>query len=550
MPKKREFSLFLRKIFFMMRIVILSLFWLAFCLPISAQVIDNEQEFDGANCTSIMVGKKASADGSVIVSHTCDGRYRTWMTIEPAQNHKPGTMHKVFKGTMHTAFPTDTQGVKFAGEIPQVAHTYAYLNTAYPCLNEKQLAIGETTFSGPDTLVNSKGMFLIEELERVALMRCATAREAVKLIGSLVQQYGYGDGGECITIADKKEIWQMEILGEGPEKIGGVWAAQRIPDDHVGVSANIPRIGKMQRDNPEYFMASDNVEEVALKYGLWDGKEPFVFWKAFNSSYANGKNFREREFFILNALTPSLKLSMEMAELPFSVKPDSNVNVLKVIELFRSTYEGTDMDMLKNLKIVKKVKNEDGTFRNDTIPSPVGNPWMTTNALNTYNFLSDNAVTFQRTVSVAWCSYSHVIQLRDWLPDAIGGVCWISVDNPAESPRIPIFCGNSELPEPFNYCGQRKFNENAILWYYRPANKLATLSWKNTRQYIEKNIAHFEQKLTNDLPALEKSVVEMNGKSAKINRLLNQYTSDFVEDTRVCWKNMEEKFWVRFGLGF
>lgn len=533
-----------------MRIVILSLFWLAFCLPISAQVIDNEQEFDGANCTSIMVGKKASADGSVIVSHTCDGRYRTWMTIEPAQNHKPGTMHKVFKGTMHTAFPADTQGVKFAGEIPQVAHTYAYLNTAYPCLNEKQLAIGETTFSGPDTLVNSKGLFLIEELERVALMRCATAREAVKLIGSLVQQYGYGDGGECITIADKKEIWQMEILGEGPEKIGGVWAAQRIPDDHVGVSANIPRIGKMQRDNPEYFMASDNVEEVALKYGLWDGKEPFVFWKAFNSSYANGKNFREREFFILNALAPSLKLSMEMAELPFSVKPDSNVNVLKVIELFRSTYEGTDMDMLKNLKIVKKVKNEDGTFRNDTIPSPVGNPWMTTNALNTYNFLSDNAVTFQRTVSVAWCSYSHVIQLRDWLPDAIGGVCWISVDNPAESPRIPIFCGNSELPEAFNYCGQRKFNENAILWYYRPANKLATLSWKNTRQDIEKNIAHFEQKLINDLPALEKSVVEMNGKSAKINRLLNQYTSDFVEDTRVCWKNMEEKFWVRFGLGF
>lgn len=445
MPKKREFSLFLRKIFFMMRIVILSLFWLAFCLPISAQVVDNEQEFDGANCTSIMVGKKASADGSVIVSHTCDGRYRTWMTIEPAQNHKPGTMHKVFKGTMHTAFPTDTQGVKFAGEIPQVAHTYAYLNTAYPCLNEKQLAIGETTFSGPDTLVNSKGMFLIEELERVALMRCATAREAVKLIGSLVQQYGYGDGGECITIADKKEIWQMEILGEGPEKIGGVWAAQRIPDDHVGVSANIPRIGKMQRDNPEYFMASDNVEEVALKYGLWDGKEPFVFWKAFNSSYANGKNFREREFFILNALAPSLKLSMEMAELPFSVKPDSNVNVLKVIELFRSTYEGTDMDMLKNLKIVKKVKNEDGTFRNDTIPSPVGNPWMTTNALNTYNFLSDNAVTFQRTVSVAWCSYSHVIQLRDWLPDAIGGVCWISVDNPAESPRIPIFCGTANF---------------------------------------------------------------------------------------------------------
>ena len=115
------------------------------------------QEFDGQNCTSIMVGRLASTDGSVITSHTCDGRYRTWVQMEPAADHAPGTMHPVLRGTMHTKFRGDTTGVKLMGEIPEAAHTFAYLNTAYPCFNEKQLAIGETTFGGPDTLVNAAG---------------------------------------------------------------------------------------------------------------------------------------------------------------------------------------------------------------------------------------------------------------------------------------------------------------------------------------------------------------------------------------------------------
>ena len=121
------------------------------------------------SCTSIMVGKQASTDGSVITSHTCDGRYRTWMAVEPAADHKKGAVHTVRKGTMHTAYRSDTTGVRTVGFLPEAEHTYAYLNTAYPCLNEKQLAIGETTFGGPDTLRNPLAMFQIEELERIAL---------------------------------------------------------------------------------------------------------------------------------------------------------------------------------------------------------------------------------------------------------------------------------------------------------------------------------------------------------------------------------------------
>lgn len=541
----------------MKRIIVLAVA-ISMAVGVRAQSTDyNSQMVDGQSCTSIMVGKRASTDGSVITSHTCDGRYRTWMTIEPAQDYRQGSLHTVRKGTMHTTFRDDTTGVRVAGTIPQVSHTYAYLNTAYPCLNEKQLAIGETTFGGPDTLQNEAGMFMIEELERVALMRCDNAREAIRLIGDLIKTYGYGDGGECITIADKNEVWQMEILGEGPDRIGGVWAAQRIPDDHVGVSANIPRIGKLQRGNKEYFMCSDNIEQVAKRYGLWDGEGEFVFWKAFNASYANGKNFREREFFILNSLAPSLELSMDMEELPFSVRPDQNVDVSDVMQLLRSTYEGTEMDMCRNLKTVVQRRQKDGTVVSDTIVSPIANPWMGGNMQGTLNMLKPGTVDFKRTVSVAWCSYSFVAQLRDWLPDEVGGVCWMAVDNPGQSPRVPIFCGTSRLPKAYDVCGQKKYNDNAVLWQYRKANKLATVAWQRTKDEMMKVVLDSERKAIAGLKELEREIKTLKGRededfdpSRQIANLLNDYTYRVYDNTTYEWKKLENKYWQMFGMGF
>ena len=523
---------------------------LVFSLNIKAQD-DNKEMLDGACCTSIMVGKNASTDGSVITSHTCDGRYRTWMRWEAAADHKDGEMHKVYKGTMHTEDPFDNRGLELAGEIPEVAHTYRYLNTAYPCLNEKQLAIGETTFSGPDTLVNNKGMFMIEELERVALQRCDNARDAIQLIGKLVKEYGYGDGGECITIADKNEVWQMEILGEGPENIGGVWAAKRIPDDEVGVSANISRIGKLERKSKDFY-CSDNCEKVAKKYGLWDGKGEFVFYKAFHSSYGGGKNFSDREYFILSQLAPSLNLTPDMEELPFSVKPDENVDVRKVMELFKSTYEGTEMDMTQNVKMVTKKRLDDGSLVDDTIISPIANPWLTGAMQNTLNFLAPGTIDFHRTVSVAWSSYNHVIQCRSWVPDEIGAICWMACDNPGQSPRIPIFSGCTTVPDGFDKCGQLRYREEAWIWHYRKANKLATVQWGRSKQTLLGNVTRFEDKAFDEIPTIEKKAQSLisEGKTKDATLLLNQYSSDFAGATRQAWKEMENKFWYWFSMGF
>ena len=158
---------------------------------------------------------------------------------------------------------------------------------------------------------------MIEELEMIVLQRCTKARDAIRLMGQLIEQYGYGDWGECLTIADPEEVWHFEVFGEGPKKIGGVWAAVRIPDDHVGVSANIPRISEINLKDTMNYMASKNVFDVAKQLGYWDGKEPFRFWKAYGSGK---KAFNIREYFILSTLAPSLNLSYDAEELPFSIK--------------------------------------------------------------------------------------------------------------------------------------------------------------------------------------------------------------------------------------
>ena len=493
------------------------------------------QEFDGQNCTSIMVGRLASTDGSVITSHTCDGRYRTWAQMEPAADHEPGTMHPVLRGTMQTKFRGDTTGVRLMGEIPEAAHTYAYLNTAYPCLNEKQLAIGETTFGGPDTLVNKAGWFTIEELERVALQRCDNARDAIRLMGSLAEQYGYGDSGECLTVADKHEVWQFEIVGVGKEKIGAAWVARRIPDDHVGVSANIPRIGKIDRKDRD-MMASANVEQVALENGLWDGKGTFVFWKSFNTNYAKGKNFNDREWFILNHLAPSLGLTYDMDELPFSVKPDKKVDIREVMALYRETYEGTDFDMTKNVKLARAANRQHPA---DTIVSPLANPWLTTNMQNTLNTIAPGTIEFRRTVAVAWCAYSHITQLRSWLPDSVGGVCWFSLDNPGQSPRVPVFCGTTALPKAYEVCGQKQYVPDCALWQFRRANKLATLAWQTTKEGFNQEILRLQDLAMEGLP--------ISGSSPAT---LTAYTEYIYQESLRSWNALEEKYWLQFGLGF
>ena len=514
----------------------------AFFMTTSVSAQSNYEK-DPESCTSIMVGKKATTDGSVITSHTCDSWYRTWVDMVPAQKYERDTTMAIYDGRMHTEWISDMTKVTVKGEIPQARQTYAFMDTSYPCMNEKQLGIGETTITGKRELRNPNGMFMIEELQRVVLQRCTTAREAIKLMGELIKKYGYADSGECLTIADPNEVWHFEVFGEGKDKIGGVWAAVRIPDDHVGVSANIPRISTLNLKDKDHYMASENVFEVAKKLGLWDGKEPFKFWKA----YGNKKAFSVREFFILDQLAPSLNLDYEAEELPFSVKPEKQLSATDVMAFLRQTYEGTKWDVTQNLKVTVKNKEKE-----DTIISPKANPWMRPDEIKMLQGINKDAVTQVRNIAVPQCAYSTVIQLRSWLPDAIGGIAWFSLDNPGQSPRVPVFCGVQDFPALFDICGNHRYRDDAALWHYREANKLAATKWGTYRTIMEKNIQYFEEKGQRELPFVEatyKQILEEKGEEAA-KQFLTGYTSDFFGATIVRWDEMTRNYWIqsRFGL--
>ncbi|MBQ4445046.1 MAG: C69 family dipeptidase [Prevotella sp.] len=530
----------------------------------SAQVDEQTKEgMQRISCTSIMVGKKASADGSVITSHTCVSWYRTWMEVVPAKDYTKDTVTAIYDGRMHTQSALDSTKMYRKGVIPQVRHTYRYLDTAYPCLNEKQLGIGETTISGRDTLKNSKGMFKIEELERIALERCSTAREAIRLMGKLVKEYGYGDSGECLTIADKNEVWIFEIYGEGPDKIGGVWAAVRIPDDEIAVSANISRISTLNLKDKDRYMASENVFDVAKKLKLWDGKSEFCFWKAYSGEnyFHEKKNYSVREFFIMNTLAPSQHLSDTVENLPISVKPDKKVSVEDVMRLLGSYYEGTPKNLSgRHLIPNPKKKKKDGTIvesEPDSIVSPFSNPWMRPDEINMYYAMGDSVMKNIRTVSVPWCAYSTVIQLRSWLPDAVGGVAWVALDNPGESPRFPIFCGTTKLPKLLQICGQHVDRDDAALWHYRKANRLATVRWGTYRKTLEPLRDYFIEKGMRELPFVEQMYKDLvttdkDGKedTKAATEMLNGYTADFFGATIQRWDEMARTLWRQTWTGF
>jgi dipeptidase len=377
-------------------------------------------------------------------------------------------------------------------------------------------------------------------------------------MGSLAEQYGYGDSGECLTVADPKEVWHFEIMGSGADKIGAVWAAVRIPDDHVGVSANIPRISEINLSQPDRYMASSNIFSLGQEKGWYDpATEKFKFWKVYGGV---SKPYSIREFFILSTLAPSLNLNMDMEELPFTVKPEKAVSPEMVFSLFRETYEGTEYDRFKNL-LVPKPRRRDAPppvegAEPELIRSPAVNPWMNSDMITLINTLKPGTIQNQRTIAVPQCAYSHVTQLRDWLPDEVGGVAWFAFDNPGQSPRMPLFAGILSVPKPFEVDPQRIFRMDSAAWTFRRANKLAQVRWGQTKEMIEKSQMEFEVKGLAELPMVEQRVKDMlkaDGSPEghkKAQEDLTQYSGDFSRAAMQKWIELGDAFWALFARGF
>jgi len=444
---------------------------------------------------------------------------------------------------MHTRYPKDERELQVTGQIPEVPESYSFINTAYPAMNEHQLGIGETTLFVKEELRNPEGgLFKIEEIQRLMLERCRTAREAIHLADELTKRYGYIDGGECLTIADTKEVWHFEIVGPTKKYKGAVWAAVRIPDDHVGVSANLPRIGEIDLQNPDYFMASENVFSLAEEMGWWDPKtgKPFKFYEVYAGV---GKNFSFREWRALSLAAPSLNLDLEAAELPFSVKAERKISVRDIMNWFRDTYENTSLDRTRNLVVIDRQGNQ-------TV-SPVVSPWMTWDMQNLLNTLKQGSVPLVALIPSNGCSYSTVMQARDWLPDPIGGIVWLGFDNPAHGARMPLFCGITDLPPSFEVCNQHGYTSESAAWAFRRASRLATVRWGATRDKVLETVLEFEDRAFAELPGIEKKTLELYEEDPdRARAFLTAYSCGFARDATQRYWELGDLFWGLFAYDF
>jgi dipeptidase len=208
--------------------------------------------------------------------------------------------------------------------------------------------------------------------------------------------------------------------------------------------------------------------------------------------------------------------------------------------------------MTKNLLVTVKKKDSEGKETEERIKTPVINNWMNNDLRTLLNEIKPGVIERQRTIAIAGCSYSHVIQCRDWLPDEVGAIAWFAFDNPGESPRIPIFSGVLNLPASFSICGQPRYRTDAAIWSFREANPLASVNWSRGRTLIEPAVKEFEDKAFEELPVVEKKVMALvkEGKNEDAKKYVTAYTNDFAGASMKRWEEMKVTLWGMFGRGF
>lgn len=493
-------------------------------------------------CTSIMVGKDASFDGSVMTSHTCDShRTRGRLDIMPAKTYPEGSTLKTVMRTYDDSNAMPMYKYVETGEIPQVESTYGYINTAYPAMNTKQLAIGESTFGGRESLKSDKGLLDCQQLNHLMLQRCTTAREAVKLAGEMIEKYGWNDYGETLTIADTKEAWFIEIVGPGKGNVGGIWAAQRVPDGHVSVTANSARIRQIDLDNPDYFMASDNVFQVAQDSGWWSPENgDFEFCYAYAPESRASMAGRRREWRVLSLMAPSLNLDANAENYPFSVKPDTLVTMEKMVDVFQDYYEGTPYNFVKNITWV----NEDGEHE----ISPLANPFMPYDMNKIFNINGGWDWRGERTIARWYTMYATITQSRSWLPDEVGGIVWLAWDNVATSIYVPLYNSITDVTESFKYPARKKgYSRESAYWAFNRLGTLTAQRWGDMRHDVTAVWEPMQTEMFMNTDEVDKKALELLKKDkAEAQKYLTEYGikwSDKVVDE--AWK-LGDLLWTKY----
>ena len=484
-----------------------------------------------AACTNFIVGKKASADGSVICSYNADS-YGAFMHLYhyPAAKHLPGDMRKVYEW--------DTN--KYLGEIPEAAETYNVIGNT----NEWQLTIGETTFGGREEMVDSTGIIDYGSLIYIALQRAKTAREAITVMTTLVEQYGYCSEGETFTICDPDEAWIMEMMGCGPDrsvsKERTVWVAMRVPDDMICGHANQSRIttfmpDKKQKKGQETVLWSKNVVSYARTMGWYTGKQDRNF--SYNAAYAkpdfSGRRICDaRVWQFFNRYADHMDRYIPWAEgrdstaevMPLWVKPNCLLTVQDVQAAMRDHFEGTPFDVSAESK--DKADIGGGIWQMPYRPTPL---YFEVDGKKYFN---------ERPTSTQQTAWTFVSQMRSWLPREVGGVLWFGNDDPNMVAYTPVYCCTTRQPDCYSGRGadDLTFSLDNAFWVENWVSNMVYPRYSVLFPDLKQVRDSLEHSYFTAQADVEKRALAMEGDARR--QFLNDYTCQKADQMIARWRQL------------
>lgn len=478
-------------------------------------------------CSNLIVGKKASVDGSVLVSYNADdyGMFG-YLCHYPAGTHPKGTMRQIY----------DWDSGVYHGEIEEASVTYNVIGN----INEFQLSIGETTYGGREEMVDSTGILDYGSLIYVTLQRAKTAREAISVMTSLVEKYGYNSEGETFSICDPNEAWIMEMQGTGAGSKGVVWVALRIPDDAICAHANQSRIGKFNMKDKKNVLYSKNVISYARKMGWFNGKDSEFSWK---NTYAfpdfSGRRFcdaRVWSFFNHYAddfdryLPWALGKDKDAEDMPLWIVPNRKLSVADVENGMRDHYEGTALAL-------DTTSIGGGIYEMPYRPTPL-------------TFTVDGKQYFnERPISTQQTAFTFVSQLRSWLPREIGGVLWFGNDDANMVAYTPVYCGNTVQPACYNTkdADAVTFSSDNAFWLCNMVSNMVYPRYSQLFPELKAVRDSLETSYFANQTSIEKQAADLyqTDKAAAL-KLLNNYSNAKADEMLANWKRLATRIIVKY----
>jgi len=478
-------------------------------------------------CTNFLVTKGASKDGSVMIVYTCDGEFHPHLRYMPAADHPSGEMIELRNWRTGAT-----------RKIPQVPHTYAIVG---PHMNEYQVSIGETTFGGREELQDTTRALHYWRMMQLTLQRAKTAREAVKVLTGLAEEYGYGSSGESFSIGDPNEAWIVEMIGTGPGRDGAAWVAVKVPDGYVSGHANKSRIGTFPMDDPQNCLYSDNVVSLAIEKGYYDPEsgEPFRFNQAYDPATPSNLRYCEtRVWSMFNRANPDLNLSPDYHRgvkgadrYPLWIKPGKKMDVSDVMDIIRDHYEGTKYDMTQGLAA-----------------GPFGNP----NRCRPLTFeVNGHQATWERPISTTKTGFSFIAQSRSHLPDPIGGILWYGMDDTYSTCYFPLYAGIDSVPGPYGTGNIEEFSWESAWWVFNFVANFANIRYNMMIHDIQEVQRRLEGQFLSEIDSIDNRAKQLYQKDPeKMREFVTRYSVSRGMKAYKRWKKLGEELICKYNDGY